>query len=1057
MSYNLVAQEFIAKAKQLIEAHSNETIIRDNFTSYLRKMFPDSSKWVSYHIEGAETHIHLLRNSRTISGFIDNCIDSIAIEYEKDLSVKAIYDEGFRQVKEYCAALVRDNVSIDMILGVLSDTLNWYIFKIVPDNSMDATEYNQDNITLCEVARLIITESNERQAADLLLFLQQYLGREGARELSADNLAADFGLQSLYSKDYVAEIEGFIDSMIETNPSYYQMIEGLWKKFVESYSESSDNKDSYVGEFYISILGKLLCANLISHRALSSDAEELVDIIDGHFFENHNIENFVDYDYFGWLNKGINNITGVLSSIQDDLKVYDFSSQPNEDLFGGLLVQLGNKTQRLMLGQDLTPMWLAKELVHNVVSMLPDGEYPRFVDMCCGSGSMIVATIFETKEILGDTLSKKVQDRLIKECVAGFDVDPLAVILAKINWLINVFDLIDDDEPIFIPIYHADSLFTGNPLTQKIQSSDDTPNRLILLDKVISMPSYVVYEQNNVFDNIINKCYDCINVEIEKDAFFEVIKSLLEDSVSPEKMDELCLFSYNLYFALYQLNKSGRNGIWSFVLKNSFRPILINKTFNGIVSNTPWLTLSKVNSNPYKYGLKAIARKMDIDPTDASFPHLDIATVFLLSSIERFLKNSGVFGCILPDSVLTGKQHEKFRKGCFAAKRIMANFDSIWELPADTFNNKSIAIFGKKEPYTQVDKYKGRVYSDISKYSDQDIYVSESASKTVWSKSPSVNANEQIFKYSFNQGADIMPRCFFFFDLVKKGKNYRINSLSKEGEYGYFLQNMHVGKDKNYYCASVPKKMFKPVIVSNNITPFSISDLPLALLPIERIDGKWKPLSQITKYALPRPTLNLFDQIDNDYKCLTNKEDMFKDALDMFNKLSKQTFSIGKYMVLYGAGGANLCSAYLKVTEEIIIDQTLYWTIVETEEEAIYLSAMLNCPKLTEIISTFQPQGLFGKRHIHTLPLDYIPIYNGHNEPMLRLVATTKNLMSEMAKIIPDKILNPNNGSLSSRRKKVCVSMTQLSAYESYVSTCEEILINSNNSQQYNQPNEVSN
>ena len=127
MSYNQVAQDFIAKAKQLIAAHSNETIIRDNFTSYLRNMFPTSSKWVSYHIEGAETHVHLLRNNRTISGFIDNCIDSIAIEYEKNLSIKTIFDEGYRQVKEYCAALVRENVSMDMILGVLSDTLNWYV------------------------------------------------------------------------------------------------------------------------------------------------------------------------------------------------------------------------------------------------------------------------------------------------------------------------------------------------------------------------------------------------------------------------------------------------------------------------------------------------------------------------------------------------------------------------------------------------------------------------------------------------------------------------------------------------------------------------------------------------------------------------------------------------------------------------------------------------------------------------------------------------------------------------------------------------------------------
>ena len=932
MSYIQVAQEFIIKAQQLIDAHSNESKIRDNFTSYLRNMFPSSSKWVSYHIEGAETHVHLIRNNRTISGFIDNCIDSIAIEYEKDLTIKAIFDEGYRQVKEYCAALVREEVSMDMILGVLSDTLNWYIYVIEPDSSLDIAGYNEDTIKLKEVARLNITQSDERQAADLLLFLQRYLGREGAREISADNLADDFGLQSTFTQDYIKDIDNFIDSKIERNPDYYQMIEGLWKKFVESYSDSYENRDSYIGEFYISIIAKLLCANLISHTALSSSNEELIDIINGRFFENRNILNFVDYDYFGWLNKDILEIVDVLTAIQDDLKVYDFTRRPNEDLFGGLLVQLGNKTQRLMLGQDLTPMWLSKELVHNVVSMLPCGEYPRFVDMCCGSGSMIVATIFATTDRLTSQTSMPERDRIIKECVAGFDVDPLAVILAKINWLINVFDIIDNSIPVYIPIYHADSLFTGNPLTQKIQVDDEAPNRLILLDKNISMPSYLIYEQNDVFDIIVNKCYDCINIEIDKNTFCNVMNLTLEGKVSSDKIEELSLFAFDLYYTLYQLNKDGKNGIWSFVLKNSFRPILIHHTFNGIVTNTPWLTLSKVNSNPYKVGLKAIAEKMAIDPTDASFPHLDIATVFLLSSIERFLKDDGVFGCILPDAVMTGKQHEKFRQGAFAQKNIKANFHSMWEIPASTFNNKSVAVFGKKEPFIKQSRYMGRVYCDKNEYSEQEFYVSESMSKTVWSTSQRVDSNEVISKYSFTQGADIMPRCFFFFDLKKNGKNYRINSLSRDSEYGYFLQNMHAGADKKYYCAGVPKSLFKPVVVSHNVTAFSISSLPQALLPIEKIEEKWKPLSQESKLSLTRPTLNLLNQIDSDYKCTTNKRDLFMNALNMFNKLTKQSdLMIGKYLVVYGAGGSNLCSAYMKITGEMIIDQTLYWTVVESE------------------------------------------------------------------------------------------------------------------------------
>lgn len=164
----------------------------------------------------------------------------------------------------------------------------------------------------------------------------------------------------------------------------------------------------------------------------------------------------------------------------------------------------------------------------------------------------------------------------------------------------------------------------------------------------------------------------------------------------------------------------------------------------------------------------------------------------------------------------------------------------------------------------------------------------------------------------------------------------------------------------------------------------------------------------------------------------------------MRNKLSKQSFPIGKYLVLYGAGGANLCSAFVKITGEIIIDQTLYWSIVETEDEAIYLSSMLNSPKLTKIISTFQPQGLFGKRHIHTLPLDYIPKYDSEDESMCSLVSVAKQLMEEMSYKVPADLLNPNKGVLASRRRKICSIMTDLASYDSYISICEEILLNSN-------------
>ena len=55
------------------------------------------------------------------------------------------------------------------------------------------------------------------------------------------------------------------------------------------------------------------------------------------------------------------------------------------------MTQLARRTQRLLLGQEWTPSWLAEKVVEEVFdTKLPSRTTPQLVDMCCGSGTMIV-------------------------------------------------------------------------------------------------------------------------------------------------------------------------------------------------------------------------------------------------------------------------------------------------------------------------------------------------------------------------------------------------------------------------------------------------------------------------------------------------------------------------------------------------------------------------------------------------------------------------------------------------------------------------------------------
>lgn len=91
---------------------------------------------------------------------------------------------------------------------------------------------------------------------------------------------------------------------IKLKPQYFSMLRELWDNYTSIASVSygyMNSKTSYINEFYISILAKLLCANFLERKALNSNAVELKSIVDGSFFANHQLVNFAEYDYFGWL------------------------------------------------------------------------------------------------------------------------------------------------------------------------------------------------------------------------------------------------------------------------------------------------------------------------------------------------------------------------------------------------------------------------------------------------------------------------------------------------------------------------------------------------------------------------------------------------------------------------------------------------------------------------------------------------------------------------------------------------------------------------------------
>jgi len=150
-----VAREFITSALGLI-GRSNETVVRDNFTAHLPRIFPGSPSpwWVGYHVTGAERNLQFARGGDVVSGFVDNLVGLTVIEYEKNLSDRSLLIHGMEQVGEYCAGLINKGGDRGRIIGVLSDTLRWRAYRISSVTKPDGAVCGRDHIKLEEIDSL---------------------------------------------------------------------------------------------------------------------------------------------------------------------------------------------------------------------------------------------------------------------------------------------------------------------------------------------------------------------------------------------------------------------------------------------------------------------------------------------------------------------------------------------------------------------------------------------------------------------------------------------------------------------------------------------------------------------------------------------------------------------------------------------------------------------------------------------------------------------------------------------------------------------------------------
>ena len=1074
------ARECIQASLKLIAEGKVESVIRHSLSSYLRQIFPDIPGWLEGHIEGGEAAVRFAKDGRTRTGFVDNLVDLTAIEYESDLTNQAKFETGLGQVKDYCASLLNKGYDPELILGILSDTVRWRAYRISSLRKPSAGEFGREHIELEEIDRIDLSAADEIAAKTLVSFLSRYLGRLGSRPLNAASIAKDLGFESEFCATHIEALRTMISAAFASRPEYAELIASLWDRFVNYVRDrevtAAFDQDEYADELYIVTLAKLVIANVIEGRALLSSDAELRSILQGEFFRNRGLLNLVEYDYFGWLNEGssLEELLPVGRELQDDLRAYDFSRIPSEDLFGRMMSQLAKRSQRLLLGQECTPNWLARLVVEHVLSKLPEGEAPQLVDMSCGSGGMIVEAVKVTKARLQAAMAEEspaAKLQMLSQAITGFDIDPLAVLLSKVTWILAARDWLEPFGafPLTIPVYHADSLFAITPLSEVIEDEQGQEfHRLQIADSDIQLPRFLISpEFQPAFDSMLDFAYEVAlssgvtKLDLDDSLLDRAITDALRKSaveVDSDQHDAAKTFLKELTLAVNRLNRERRNGVWVFILRNSYRPGLVAGQFNGLVSNPPWLALSKIADNPYQTVLKKKAEQFGIRPPGPSFLHVELATIFLLHAVDRYLKTGAAIGCITPDSVLNGYHHNPFRTAGYkgAPKPVSFALDEIWQVQEHTFKNEAIVLFGRKDDQGSAElKPIPGAHALETGLTPTIFYRNVQGRRTAWSEQDLSGKGGGFFvPANFRQGADIMPRTLFFHEVAPSpasggGKQWRITPIDL-GSSPIAFAIKDAKKQKTFRLAScvLPDALVFDVLTSNLLTPFDLSDPLMAVLPIQKSpSGVWVPLDQPALAAKGPAVVSAFKQITQALGTAANVGTIW-DLINMRGKLEQQIITAGGYLVFTGTSGGIVCSAHVETdsfnVNKLIVDQTLNWTRVGTEDEAIYLTGLFNSEAINQVIQDFQPEGAFGKRHIHSLPFGVTPPYNETDPAHQSVVVSTRRLLAEYEQLkLGDtelqRNLDPNRGALARRRLIIKAKLVELPSYREFADACRTL------------------
>jgi SAM-dependent methyltransferase len=935
-----------------------------------------------------------------VRGSVDLLFSGVIIELKIDLATE--WPVAHDELVKYFQSL-REERPKERYVAIATDLKQFRAFlpNVTNDVVTDVTEVGSIN-------------ANSATWSELLTWLDSFVFSSRNQTPTADDLKIRFGAGSPTYALAVQELQEMW-SDVSKDPEALLKKE-LWSRNMQVVYGREPSESVFVDHTYVITLVKLMVYLRLSGAKIVS-REELEKALNGSYFVEFGIANLIEEDFFTWIlhRATSGRMLALAENITKALLKYDLS-RIDEDLFKEIYQQIVQQGERHRVGEYYTPEWLSELTTAHVFRFWAETHegIPFVLDPACGSGTFITNSIhFLVSKMLAGKANETVALKTILDHVMGLDINPLAVAIARANYVIALGTLVQYSRNISIPVYNADSIriltsvptmFGANPVYDlemnghHIQlpirvSSDRSKLGVVISGFREALSSYHLRHNRSE----ASREFDRASAKILSEEESAVMQATLE--------------------TLMNLEDQHQNSIWVYMINNLYAPLYMKeRQFDILLSNPPWIVMRSIQSKPYQDFLKKQVFDYHLLDKDQIklYTQMEMATLFFCRTVDLYLKEGGCIAFLMPISVITtAEQHTRFKE----FKKPPTTIETILNLEnvSEVFSLPVCVLVGSKGGKTtwpvSMPVFQGRISSRRrnSRLSEVQLTVTNSAYTPPEAPKQS---NYSGYYDKVNVGASIFPRNFWFVEFVPHPVLRTIDPsrpMVKTAE----------------ASAEVSKKEWKDVRIEGNVEaafvfatllgkdtiPFGHLSYRPVLLPVKVQSSGMRLLSRTQVQAMGTAHFaRWYEEAQKQWAGRrTEKSEVsfpnVEDRLDYQRLLSEQN-PAKQFVVLYNARGADSLTCVIDrrnipdfmvnhstiKCNGFVADYTTYVYETNDADEAHYLCAVLNSKVVHKGVKGFQPRGKYGKRDIgrrvFQLP---IPNFDKSNSDHVKLTGLSKH------------------------------------------------------------------